>query len=215
LPVPIQLPRVYPILDTATLERRGGASPAAFAEALLQVGARILQFRHKGFFSRETFAQAQRIAALCRQAGALFVLNDRPDLARLLGAGCHAGQDDLEPAGARAILGDALLGYSTHNEAQLRAAAAEPVDYLALGPVFGTASKEKPDPPLGVEEWARLRPLAAKPLVAIGGVTRASAPEVWRAGADSIAVIADLYPETLDPRAVRERMNEWLSLAGR
>jgi thiamine-phosphate pyrophosphorylase len=209
----IQLPRVYPIVDTATLERRGG-DPVTFAEALLEAGAGILQFRHKGFFSRGTFAQAERIADLCRQRGALFVLNDRPDLARLLGAGCHVGQEDLAPADVRPVLGPAPLGFSTHNEAQLRAAAAEPVDYLALGPVFGTASKENPDPALGVGEWARLRPLSRKPLVAIGGVTRASATEVWRAGADSIAVISDLYPETLGPRAVRERMQEWLLLAG-
>jgi thiamine-phosphate pyrophosphorylase len=212
LSAPLHLPPVYPIVDTATLDRRGGDA-AVFTAALLEGGARIVQFRHKGFYSRAVFATAQKIGELCRDAGALFIINDRPDLARLLDAGCHVGQDDLAPPDARAVLGPRLLGLSTHNEPQLRAASSAPVDYLALGPVFVTASKEHADPALGVDEWARLRPLSPKPLVAIGGITRANAAAVWRAGADSIAVISDLYPEDLTLRAVRERMNEWLHLA--
>lgn len=209
------LPRFYPILDTGTLERRG-CRPEVAAEAILQAGARILQFRHKGHFSRLVFEQAQRVAQLCRSAGATYILNDRAELALLFGAGLHLGQDDLPPGDARRLLGPGpLIGFSTHNEAQLRAARAEPVDYVALGPIFGTATKERPDPALGLAELARLRPLSSQPLVAIGGITRQNAWSVLEAGADSIAVIADLYPEPCTYDALRARVAEWLELVSR
>ena len=202
------LPRFYPILDTHTAALRG-ADPAAAAAQILEAGARILQFRHKGFFSRETVAAMARSAALCREAGALFVVNDRADLARLMGAGLHLGQDDLLPSVVRPIVGDeTLIGFSTHNEAQLRAAQAEPADYLALGPIFGTASKQNPDPVVGVEGLRALRPLTPRPLVAIGGITRANAADVLAAGADSVAVIADLFPADGN---IRARAEEWLA----
>ena len=115
------------------------------AEALLEAGARILQFRHKSFFSRRAFEEASRIAELCRSAGALFIVNDRADIAKLLDAGLHLGQDDLAPADARRILpAPSIIGFSTHNEEQLRAGDREPVDYLAIGPIFATAIQAKP-----------------------------------------------------------------------
>src|SRR5690348_7305629 len=130
----LTLPRVYPILDTASLDRAGIGIREA-AEALLEGGAEILQFRHKTFWTREAFAEAERIAALCRDAHAQFIINDRADYAALLGAGLHLGQDDLSPADARRVVGPAAVtGFSTHNPEQLRAAEAEPVDYVALGP---------------------------------------------------------------------------------
>jgi thiamine-phosphate pyrophosphorylase len=206
------LPRLYPILDTGALARRGCAVEVA-ARGMLAGGARILQFRHKGFFSWQVFEQAEQVAALCRRSGALLVVDDRADIAALLDAGLHLGQDDLPPAEARRILGPSrLLGFSTHNEEQLRAASTEPVDYLALGPIFGTQSKERPDPVLGVEALARLRPLAARPLVAIGGIARGNAAAVLAAGADSVAVIADLVPEPCTEESIRLRMKEWLKL---
>src|SRR5689334_23137351 len=134
------LPRFYPILDTGIALRRGIAPPDA-ARQILKAGARILQFRHKGFFSRETFEWLQQIADLAREAGAMLVVNDRADLAKLAHAALHLGQDDLPPAAAQRVVGpDTLMGFSTHNESQLRAALAEPADYLALGPIFGTAT---------------------------------------------------------------------------
>jgi thiamine-phosphate pyrophosphorylase len=199
--------RFYPIVDTETAARRG-VDPVAASAATLEAGARILQFRHKGFFSREIFAQAQEIAALCRQADALFVMNDRADIAQLLGAALHLGQEDLEPADARKLLGErGFIGFSTHNEAQLRAAEGQPADYLAIGPIFGTASKKNHDPVVGLEELRRLRPLTTRPLIAIGGITRSNARSVLDAGADGVAVIGDLFPEDLD---IRARVREWL-----
>lgn len=183
-----------------------------FVEALLEGGAALVQFRHKSDFTRAVFAQLQAAARLCAQAGARLVVNDRADLAALVDAGVHVGQQDLTPAQVRRIVGARLVGYSTHNEAQFTSAEGEAADYLAFGPVFATSSKENPDPVVGLETLARLRPLAAKPLVAIGGITRATAAAVWRAGADSIAVIGDLLPETPNKASVRRRFEEWNQL---
>ena len=180
------------------------------AREILDAGARILQFRHKGFLSREAFGWLEKIAEYTRAAGATFVVNDRADLAKLFGAALHLGQDDLPPAAARRVIGaDAMVGFSTHNEAQLRAAASEPVDYLALGPIFGTMTKENPDPMVGLAELRRLRPLSNRPLVAIGGIIRANARQVLEAGADSVAVIGDLFPES---GTVQARVEEWVRL---
>ncbi len=204
------LPRVYPIVDTATLEHLS-FSPVHAAAALLEGGARILQFRHKGFWSREVFAQTEEIATLCRDASASFVVNDRADYAGLLHAGLHLGQDDILPADARLVIGNApTIGFSTHNPDQMRAAKSEPVDYVAFGPVFTTGSKERPDPTVGIEGLRAVRALTQKPLVAIGGITRDNASMCWSAGADSVAIIADLLPSPCTHRAIRDRMAEWL-----
>jgi thiamine-phosphate pyrophosphorylase len=200
----MKLPAFYPILDAD----RVSAVPAA--EALLEAGARILQFRHKSFFSRSAFQEANRIAELCRSAGALFVVNDRADIAMLLNAGLHLGQDDLAPAHARRILPAAtIIGFSTHNEDQLRAGDLKPVDYLAIGPIFATGSKQNPDPVVGLDRLRALRQLTQKPLVAIGGITRESAPQVFEAGADSVAILGDLLPD------VRARAEEWIAISAR
>ena len=208
------LPRLYPILDTGALERRGLALVET-AAAMIEGGARILQIRHKMLWSGRVFEDAREVAALCRQAGATLIVNDRADIAKLLGAGLHVGQDDLAPTDARALLGDeAVIGYSTHNAAQLRDAAAEPVDYIALGPIFGTTSKQNPDPAVGIDELRRCRALVEKPLVGIGGITRENARAVFDAGADAVAVIADLLPESAAAADVRQRIEEWRGIAG-
>ncbi len=204
----MKLPRFYPILDTETAARRG-LSPADAAARILEGGAGILQFRHKTFWSREIFEQLEHIAELCHACGVPLVVNDRVDMARLVDAGLHLGQEDLLPSSARSILGNAALGYSTHNEAQLRAAGAEPADYLALGPIFGTSSKANPDPIVGLDGLRRLRPLTGRPLVAIGGITRQNARAVLDAGADSVAVIGDLFPEDGD---IVKRVREWVKI---
>lgn len=203
------LPRLYPILDTASLERLACPLVTA-AEAMLEGGARILQIRHKGHFSRTVFEQAERIGELCRDAGALWIVDDRADVAKLLGAGVHLGQEDLEPEAVRRLVGpETIIGYSTHNAEQLRAAAGEPVDYVAVGPVFATGSKQRPDPVIGVDSVRQWRPLTERPLVAIGGITRENAARVLAAGADSVAVISDLVPEPCTAEAVCRRIQEW------
>lgn len=210
----LKLPKLYPVLDTELLSRRG-LKPGEAAEAILEGGARILQFRHKTFFSRDVFDQAARIAELCRAANALFVINDRADVAMLLDASLHLGQEDLAPRDARAIMPEgAIIGFSTHNEGQLRAGDREPVDYLAIGPIFSTASKQNPDPVVGLDQLRGLRAITKKPLVAIGGITLETAPAVFQAGADSVAIIAGLYPEPLSKASLRSRVEEWITMCG-
>jgi thiamine-phosphate pyrophosphorylase len=200
----MKLPAFYPIIDADLV-------PAvAAAEALLQAGARMLQFRKKSFFSRKEFEEATRIAELCKSAGALFVVNDRADIAKLLGSALHLGQEDLAPADARRILpAPSIIGFSTHNEQQLEAGDAEPVDYLAIGPIFSTGSKLNPDPVVGLDRLRALRSLTSKPLVAIGGITRELAPQVFAAGADSVAVIGDLYSGD----SLRTRAEQWIAIS--
>ena len=209
----MKLPRVYPILDTESLDRRGISFETA-AAAFLEGGAEILQIRHKGHWSRDFFASARLVARFCRENGVPLIVDDRADFALLLDAGLHVGQDDLSPRDARKIIGsEATLGYSNHNMAQLAAAGGEPVDYVAIGPIFATASKRNPDPVVGVEEIRRCRGLIEKPLVAIGGITLDIARDVWAAGADSVAIIGALLPDPPTPRALRQRMEEWRALA--
>lgn len=208
----ISLPAFYPILDTAAAARYGVGIVDA-ARELIHGEIRILQIRHKGFFSREILEAVDQVSEMCRAAGVLFVMNDRADIARLTKAALHLGQDDLPPSAARKILGpDLIVGFSTHNEQQLRAAASEPVDYLAIGPIFGTATKENPDPVVGLDELRRLRALTDRPLVAIGGITRARATEVLAAGADSIAVIGDLFSTDVP---LHTRAKEWFAATRR
>jgi len=209
----VTLPRIYPILDTETLANCGIGVELA-AAAFLEGGAGILQFRHKAHWSREIFAVAQAVARLCREASARLVVNDRADFASLLQAGLHVGQDDLPPRDARQLLGPGgIIGYSSHNLQQFCLAGGEPVDYVALGPIFSTTSKRNPDPVLGIEEIRRCRPLLDKPLVAIGGITRENVVDVIRAGADSVAIISGLLPETATARSLRQRIEQWQQLA--
>lgn len=203
--------RVYPIADTGILARHG-FEPVGFAEALLDGGARLVQFRHKDAYTRPAFEQLERIAELCRIAGAQLIVNDRADFAAICDAGLHVGQEDLPPALARRVMGERMLGLSTHNEAQMRAAANEPVDYVALGPIFRTDSKRNADPQVGVQNLKTWRPLVEKPLVAIGGITLDNAREVLAAGANCVAVIGDLLPGSNELEKVRARMETWLKL---
>lgn len=205
------IPRFYPIVDTAVCP-----DPVKAAQSILEAGAEILQFRHKGVFSRDTFETARAVAQLCHSANAVFIVNDRADIAILLQAGVHLGQEDLAPHDAHRLVGDkAIIGFSTHNEDQLLAAADEPADYVALGPIFGTTSKDRPDPTVGVEVLRRCRRLTPKPLVAIGGITRLNALKVLEAGADSVAVIGDLLAGCSSAADFRQRTEEWLQLTSK
>jgi len=209
----MKLPRVYPILDTQLLSAKDCGAEVA-ARAWLDGGAGILQFRHKGSWTRQVFEQAVRIAAQCHGRRAMFVVNDRADMAKLLGAGLHLGQDDLPPRDARRLVGDeTVLGYSTHDPRQIEDAVTEPANYLAIGPIYATMSKQNPDPVVGLDGLRTCRALATRPLVAIGGITRQTASAVFAAGADAVAVIGDLLPETCSGANLRRRMEEWQQLA--
>jgi thiamine-phosphate pyrophosphorylase len=209
----MRLPRVYPILDGALLANRG-VSLAAAAEGLIEAGVYLLQLRWKEHFTRAVFDEVLQINDLCRQAGAMLIVNDRADIAVMLRAGLHLGQDDLSPSAIRSAFPDVSpVGLSTHNEVQFDAARGELVDYIALGPIFGTANKSNPDPAVGTAELARLRTRTDKPVVAIGGINRENARQVWRAGADSVAIIGDLYPECCTVTSIKQRYEEWATLA--
>ncbi len=184
-------PRIYPILDTEHLAS-SGIRPVRMAEALASFGFRIAQYRHKGNFTRRVFDEAAAVGAMLRSAGVCFIVNDRADIAVALDAdGVHVGQEDLPVDAVRRIVGNRLIvGYSTHNAAQLSGVACAHADYLAIGPVFGTSSKRAPDPVVGLDGVRAARLLAAKPLVAIGGIRIENAREVLLAGADSVSMIS-------------------------
>jgi thiamine-phosphate pyrophosphorylase len=174
---------------------RGGWRPQDLARAFLDGGARLIQVRAKHLPSGAVLDVCDAVVPLASRYGAAVIVNDRPDLARLSGAsGVHVGQDDLAPAAARAIVGPgAILGLSTHTLAQVEAARVEPVTYVAVGPVFGTRTKDTGYDAVGLE---LVRQAAARcggrPIVAIGGITLETAPAVIAAGASGVAVIGDL-----------------------
>lgn len=183
-------PALYAILDPSLI-----STPLVpFAQKLATGGVKLMQLRDKRSAARRVFAQSQELAAMLCPAGVQFIVNDRPDIAAITGAsGVHVGQDDLPPEDARRIVGTSRwVGVSTHNLEQFREANATSADYIAVGPIFRTASKENPDPVVGLELLRAARRLTTKPLVAIGGITLERAGDVYRAGADSVAVIRDL-----------------------
>lgn len=200
----VSIPRLYPILDAACFAAAPDPTLALtrFAGELLAGGATLLQYRNKSGDARRMLADARELKRFCAGRARL-ILNDRADLCLAAnGDGVHVGQDDLSPEAVRHIIGpDRWLGVSTHNPAQIREAGAWPADYLAVGPVFATRTKLNPDPVIGLEGVRTARALTRKPLVAIGGITRANALSVLQAGADAVAVISDLVEA---PRAATE-----------
>jgi thiamine-phosphate pyrophosphorylase len=165
--------------------------------ALVAGGAKIVQFRAKGLADRRFLDLAAEALAAARAGGAMLIVNDRPDVTVILGAdGVHVGQEDLAPRHIRPLLpAGTLLGVSTHDVGQLERAAGEPVDYVAIGPVFPTRTKADPDPVVGLEMVRRARALTRCPLVAIGGITELSARPVVDAGADGVAVVSALLSQ--------------------
>lgn len=186
-----QLPRLYPILDPACFGDADGMLAAA--EEIAAAGITLLQYRNKSDNARQMLDQARNLRKRLGENVKL-IMNDRADLCIAAGFdGLHIGQDDLFPESARRIIGsDRWLGVSTHNPEQLAEADKTAADYLAIGPIFATNSKASPDPVVGLEGVRQARELTRKPLVAIGGITRADARSVIDAGADSVAVISDL-----------------------
>jgi thiamine-phosphate pyrophosphorylase len=207
--MPAQFPALYAILDPSL-----APSPiASMAESLAEGGVTLMQLRDKRSSARQIYAQVQSLAAILTPRGVRLIVNDRPDIATMTGAGgVHVGQDDLPVEQARTICGPSKwVGVSTHNLEQLREAERTSADYIAVGPIFPTGTKENPDPVVGVEFIRTARKLTRKPLVAIGGITAESAAEVFRAGADSVAIIRDLIAAP-DPGA---RAREYLAIAER
>jgi thiamine-phosphate pyrophosphorylase len=190
----IRLPRLYAIADAAFFST--AKELLAFGEEVAAGGCSVLQYRNKSGNARVMLEQAR---ALKKHLGdsVRLIMNDRADLCLAAGFdGVHVGQEDLSPESVRRIIGpDRWLGVSTHNPEQLREADLTPADYLAIGPVFATSSKAKADPVVGLEGVRRAGELTRKPLVAIGGITRANAASVIQVGADSVAVISDLLRE--------------------
>jgi thiamine-phosphate pyrophosphorylase len=196
----MQLPHLYAVVDAAYFSTT--TELGAFAEELIAGGCTLLQYRNKTGNAPVMLEQARALGEFSRARAPVprvlrLIMNDRADLCLAAGFhGVHVGQDDLLPGSVSKIIGsDRWLGVSTHNPEQLQEADLSSADYVAIGPVFPTSSKAKPDPVVGLEGVRRARALTRKPLVAIGGITRANAASVIEAGADSVAVISDLLRE--------------------
>jgi thiamine-phosphate pyrophosphorylase len=194
------LPRLYAILDVSLFVDSNACLAAA--QELVAGGITLLQYRNKFGTARQMLDQALELKRLLNDSVKL-IMNDRADLCLAAGFdGVHVGQDDLSPEGVRRIIGSNLMvGVSTHNTRQVKDADKTPADYVAVGPVFATSSKANPDSVIGLEGVRLARALTRKPLVAIGGITRANCSSVIEAGADAVAVISDLLP---DPRKSAE-----------
>jgi thiamine-phosphate pyrophosphorylase len=195
------LPRLYTFADASF------GDPVRLAEALFNAGARIIQVRNKKGSARELLEQVERILSFAPH-GAEIIVNDRVDVALIAGAGgVHLGQDDVPPVEARRILGlDRMIGFSTHNLEQAMQAEKLPVDYVAVGPIFLTATKEKPDPVVGLENLSAICQAIRKPVIAIGGIKLENAEDVLKAGATSVAVISDV----LSAPDVASRVQSWI-----
>jgi len=182
------LSRVYAIVDA-----EASREPIALARKALWAGCPALQLRAKRLDDRSFVELAIELRALCTEAGATFVINDRADIARLVRAdGLHLGQDDLSPKDARGVVGDMQIGVSTHDADQAAAAERGGADLIAFGPVFETKTKENPDPVVGLRALREVCGQVSRPVVAIGGITPKNADATLGAGARYIAVISAL-----------------------
>ena len=200
------LPKIYPITDP----RLAKISHAAQVQKLIEGGATIVQLRDKYAAPQEFYEAAKEVLKTVRQRDVKIIINDRVDIALALKAdGVHLGQDDLPPEQARRILGEkAIIGFSTHNLEQVAEAVKLPINYLAIGPVFATLTKENPEKVTGIEMVKRVREIVGNfPLVAIGGITSKNYAAVLRAGANSVAIIGDLLS---DPHEINRKLQIFL-----
>jgi thiamine-phosphate pyrophosphorylase len=190
----MKLPKLYAIVDVSCFAAplRTTAAIVEYASDLVAGGATMIQYRNKVGTTREMLSHARELRRVLGDDITL-IMNDRADICIAAGFnGVHVGQDDLSAEGARTVIGDRILGASTHNLEQLKEADAGPADYIAFGPAFSTSTKRSPDPVVGLHGIRAARAATSKPLVGIGGITRANARSVIEAGADSVAVISDL-----------------------
>lgn len=188
------LPKIYPITDV----RLSGLSHAEQVKKLAAGGAEFIQLREKYLTPKDFYAEAEKALKIARKKNVKIIINDRVDIALALKAdGVHLGQDDLPPEKAREILGkNALIGFSTHNLKQAVEAVKLPVDYIAVGPVFATGTKENPDPVVGLKGVKKVRAaIGGFPLVAIGGITDDNFPSVLASGANSVAIVSSMISE--------------------
>jgi len=195
------LPRLYAVADGAF------GDPVRLAMDLLDGGASLVQIRHKTASSRTLIRVVEEVIK-ASPPNARIMVNDRSDVARLAGAfGVHLGQEDLPPLLARTVLAEGqVIGYSTHNVSQALEAERTPIDYIAVGPIFTTSTKENPAPVVGLDQLREICSRVHKPVVAIGGITLGSAQDVLGCGAASVAVIGDL----LKYGNVKERARTWV-----
>jgi thiamine-phosphate pyrophosphorylase len=164
-------------------------------------GASLIQIRDKSASSAALYKAAVDAVAVTRKSDTKIIINDRVDIALAAGAdGVHLGQDDLPPEHARKILGpDAIIGLSTHSRGQARAAQALPIDYIAIGPIFSTSTKDDTEPVVGLEELRKVRSeIGSIPLVAIGGINGRNVASVWAGGADSAAMIGEIMSDAAE-----------------
>jgi thiamine-phosphate pyrophosphorylase len=201
-------PALYAILDATPAQPT--ESLVSLANKLADAGIQLIQIRAKKMPPRQ-FLEMSRALVANASAIVRIIINDRPDIASITkAAGVHVGQEDLPVDSARKICPTPQwVGISTHNLEQLRAADRTSADYIAVGPIYPTATKENPDPVVGLDLIRAARKLTRKPLIAIGGITITSAAEVFQAGADSIAIISDLL-NAPDPA---QRAREYLAVA--
>ena len=206
-----ELRRLYAIADRATLDSRG-MSVREFAREMAQAGVGVVQYRDKLGTHEEVLQAAREMAAEFAGRDCLLIMNDRPEMAQAMGWSVHVGHEDMSPEDVRALMGEraCVIGVSTHDDAQMIAADAGCADYVAVGPVFPTASKADAEAVVGLEGVRRARALTKKPLVAIGGITRENARSVIDAGADSVAVIGGLLVKGEQPRKLAEDFLEIL-----
>lgn len=185
------LPPIYPIIDNSI-------SPSnkikEIAQDMVAGGARIIQFRAKGLFSKEFLESALIIRRITKDSGVVFIVNDRVDVALLADAdGVHLGQDDLPVKEARKLLGaNKIIGYSTHNMREALEAKKLPIDYISFGPIFPTKTKPDAQTPKGLKGLAEARKAVDMPIVAIGGITEANMRHAFMEGVDSVAMISDI-----------------------
>jgi len=200
-------PALYAILDPSLTTE----PLLAVAQKLADSGVQLIQLRDKRAAPSDLYDNARELSDFLAPRGVRFILNDRPDIATLVGAaGVHVGQEDIPVEDARKICpAPRWVGVSTHNIEQLREADLTSADYIAVGPVFPTGTKLNPDPVVGLEFLRQARRLTKKSLVAIGGITLETAADVFRAGADSVAVIRDL----LSAEDIAERARAYRAIA--
>ena len=194
----LKLPPLYAILDP---EQTRGRPAERVLAALLEAGVSILQLRVKSLPPVDFLELAKQARAVTRAHGCKLIINDRVDIALACGAdGVHLGQDDLPLRAGRKLMGQKIIGISTHDLDQARAAERAGADYIGFGPMFGTRTKATGYEARGPEMLQQIRRAVTLPIVAIGGITEANVQEVWQAGADSVAIIGDVLQDN-DPGA--------------
>ena len=203
--------QVVPPLYAITDVQLSGLSHEQQVALLCAGGATMVQLREKVLSPHEFCSQAEQAIRVGHSYNAKILINDRVDIALAVGAdGVHLGQEDLPPEAARKLLGDrAIIGYSTHNPQQALAALDTPIDYIAVGPIFSTKTKQNPDPEVGLKLLREIRGMVGTiPLVAIGGISIENAGQVFDAGADSLAFVSWLISNRIE---IEERTRQFVS----